>query len=310
MTGDRRVSAFLAFPRTISAPKLLSVEGMNVELADMEYVKVEGLASNWFNPQLDEQRLAFPGAVQKVLGEASSRGMVYSGSTYGVVENLAQSEVEQRGRIMLDGYKKALSATTGVVPEDATTQIKNALRKTLHGEANQVHSSIQYVRDAIKPSRTKSADDLVARPLQKLLAEFDLFWAQLKTDRGVPTFGWKPSSVQMRRVASYDQGPHNVFLSWVKRHSWFATIGGFAVLTAPQWVASVWALFSNEPLIPWLIKHHIPHFSFSAWWITAPLGIAMLTAVWWLRSRKKPLIRNSVSAALPKDQETNEPSGA
>ncbi len=73
---------------------------------------------------------------------------------------------------------------------------------------------------------------------------------------------------------------------WIERHPLLATIVSFAVLTAPQWVASVWALFSSEPLIPWLIKSNIPHFGFSAWLITAPLGILMFATVLLINLRK------------------------
>src|SRR5437667_2666665 len=80
----------------------------------------------------------------------------------------------------------------------------------------------------------------------------------------------------------------------IERHPLLATIASFAVLTAPQWIASVWALFSSEPLIPWLIKHNVPHFGFSPWFITAPLGILMFTTVLFFNLRKtEPAVRAS-----------------
>ncbi|HTG74728.1 MAG TPA: hypothetical protein VMB70_13220, partial [Terriglobia bacterium] len=64
----------------------------------MKFAEIERLASNWFNPLLEEQRSDFRGAVQAILGEASSRGMVHSPQTYFVVEKRGQQEIEQRGR--------------------------------------------------------------------------------------------------------------------------------------------------------------------------------------------------------------------
>lgn len=54
------------------------------------------------------------------------------------------------------------------------------------------------------------------------------------------------------------------------------TITSFLVVALPQWATSVWALFYSEPLVPWLSKHGIPHLTFPAWWITVPVGLAML----------------------------------
>jgi TIR domain len=172
----------------------------------MQFAEIERLASSWFNPRLEEQRPAFPRAVQAALGEATSRGMALSPPTYFAVEKLAQQEVEQRGRTMLNGYQQALSATAGIVPQDIVTSIKEAFQTALVAEAKQVHSAIQSVRDAIKPAQTKTAADLCARPLQKIVADFDLFWANLNTERGVPTFGFKPSSASMRTFAIYEGG--------------------------------------------------------------------------------------------------------
>jgi len=172
----------------------------------MNLSDIQKLAEGYYNPRLDEQRLAFPTAVQSLLGDATSRGMAYSPATYVAVENLAQQETEQRGRIMLDGYKQALAATPGIIPHDVTTEVKRVLNLALTSEAQQAHSHIQYVREAIKPTTVKSAAELLARPLQKLLADFDLSWAKLNTERGQPTFGWKPSSIEMRTLAALEQG--------------------------------------------------------------------------------------------------------
>jgi hypothetical protein len=53
------------------------------------------------------------------------------------------------------------------------------------------------------------------------------------------------------------------------------------IIGAPQWVSSVWSLFSSEPLIPWLTAHNIPHFAFSPWFITVPLGLGMFGIILW-----------------------------
>ena len=69
--------------------------------------------------------------------------------TYAAVENLAQREVEQRGRAMLDGYKQALTATPGVVSQDIASRIKQGLDTALLAEAEQVHAAIEYACTAL-----------------------------------------------------------------------------------------------------------------------------------------------------------------
>lgn len=172
----------------------------------MTFDQIRTLAENWAAPRLEEQRLAFPRAVQAVLGEASSRNMVHSGPTYVAVENLAHREVEQRGQLMLEGYKQALAATSDTIPQALTAEIKQKLDAALLKEATDVHDGIQYVRESIKPARAKDAAELRVRPMQKLTAELDLLCANLNTERGLPTFGWKPSSVKMWTFAVYEQG--------------------------------------------------------------------------------------------------------
>jgi TIR domain len=172
----------------------------------MQFAEIEPLASNWFNPFIEEQRSAFRGAVQAILGEASSRRMAHSPPTYFAVERRAQQEVEQRGRTMLDGYKRALTAASGLVSQEIVARIKEKLGAALVAESEQVHAAIEYLRSAIKPAQAKTPTELCARPLQKLMADFDLFWTQLNTERGVPTFGFKPSSVSMRTFAIYEEG--------------------------------------------------------------------------------------------------------
>src|SRR5262249_24718957 len=125
---------------------------------------------------------------------------------YFVIEKLAQQEIEQRGRTMLDGYKQALTATPDVISQEIVTRMKQRLDAALLAETEQVHSGIEYVRDAIKPAQSKTAAELCARPLQKVVADLDLFVAQLNTERGIPTFGWPPTSAKMSTFAIYEQG--------------------------------------------------------------------------------------------------------
>lgn len=172
----------------------------------MTFEEISPLAQNWFSPLLDEQRQSFPRAVQGVLAEAANRGMVHASPTYASVENLAHNEVEKRGRTMLEGYTRALSASAGPVPQQVLAKIKQVLDAALLAEAEAAYAAIDYVRVSIKPARTKTANEIRIRPMQKLLAELELFCAQLNTERGIPTFGWKPTSVKMWTFANYDQG--------------------------------------------------------------------------------------------------------
>jgi hypothetical protein len=80
----------------------------------------------------------------------------------------------------------------------------------------------------------------------------------------------------------------------------------FVIIDAPQWISAVWGFFSNEPLFPWLMRHHIPHLAFSAWFITAPVGALMFFSVLWIqthvpyiseRNRAKLLVRRETALA-------------
>jgi hypothetical protein len=72
--------------------------------------------------------------------------------------------------------------------------------------------------------------------------------------------------------------------SWIRRHPWLTTIFSFVVVTAPQWIASLWALFSAEPLVSWLLRHNFPRLVFSPWWISGSIGgiffIVILSVLW------------------------------
>jgi hypothetical protein len=75
--------------------------------------------------------------------------------------------------------------------------------------------------------------------------------------------------------------------SFIRRHRKVLSIlalifGGF-----PAWVQMVWALFSSEPIVPWLLAHKVSmpfgEFAISplwALWITAPIGLVFLVLIW------------------------------
>src|SRR5882724_2818421 len=93
----------------------------------MKKEELKRLAVNWFSPRLGEHRLAFPRAVQALLANAESRGMTHSSPTYGAVEKLAENQIEQRGQIMLEGYRQALTASSGAIPQSFLAEIKQNL---------------------------------------------------------------------------------------------------------------------------------------------------------------------------------------
>ena len=213
--------------------------------------ELKRLAQNWFSPRLGKHRLAFRGAVQAVLANAASRGMTHSSPTYGAVERLAENQIEQRGQIMLEGYRQALSASSGAIPQSFIAEIKQDLEAGLNRESREVETKIQYVRDAIRPARTRNAAELMAPTLAKVTADLDLLCATLNSSR-----------------ASATEGKKGAIGGWIRRHALLATFLTLAFGAAPQWIASIWSLFSSEPLLPWLAKHNIPQLPFSPLWIT------------------------------------------
>ena len=61
-----------------------------------------------------------------------------------------------------------------------------------------------------------------------------------------------------------------------------ATIAAAAVfcfIFLPQWAASAWTLFSNEPLAVWVARQHFPYLPFSPLWITGPIGTVFLLMI-------------------------------
>jgi hypothetical protein len=169
---------------------------------------IKTLAENWVKPRLEECRLAFPRGVQAKLAEFAARGTAISPVAYAAVEKLAYQEVERCGQLFLSGYKEAFAAVSDPISAATLDQMKAGLDALLSSESARVLKTIRYVRDVCKPSATKDSVELRTRTQQKLVAELDLFVAKLNTERGIPTFGWKPDSVTFRGTYKiiYEQG--------------------------------------------------------------------------------------------------------
>jgi hypothetical protein len=74
------------------------------------------------------------------------------------------------------------------------------------------------------------------------------------------------------------------FRQWLKGHPMIAAclaVGAVLLNWLPQWVASVWSLFSSEPMFKWLGNHHMPRLTFSPSYITAPITIGLLVIILW-----------------------------
>ena len=78
-----------------------------------------------------------------------------------------------------------------------------------------------------------------------------------------------------------------------------AAAGSFCFIFLPQWAASAWALFSNEPLAVWLTRQHFSNFPFSPLWITGPIGTVILLMIL-LSIRRDKRKANAVTVS-PKD---------
>jgi hypothetical protein len=168
---------------------------------------IKAFAENWFKPRLEESRARFPQAVQAKLAEFAARGTAISPPAHAAVEGLAFAEVERTGQLFLAGYKEAFAAVSHPISPATLEQIKADLDALLSSESVRVLKTIQYVRDVCKPFKTMDAVELRARTQQKLVAELDLFVAKLNTQRGIPTFGWKPDSVTfLGTYQIYEQG--------------------------------------------------------------------------------------------------------
>ena len=49
----------------------------------------------------------------------------------------------------------------------------------------------------------------------------------------------------------------------------------------PQWAASVWSLFSGEPMFQWLGEHHMLRLTFSPIYVTGPVSFGLLAIILW-----------------------------
>ena len=107
--------------------------------------------------------------------------MARSPVAYFTAETLAQQEVEQYGQIFFAGYKQAFAAVSTPIGSVMLAQVKRDLDTLLSNEADRSLKAIQYVRDACGiTATTRDAAELRRLPQQKLVAELDLFVAQLK----------------------------------------------------------------------------------------------------------------------------------
>ena len=225
---------------------------------------IKALAENWYKPQLEERPKAFHRAVQGKLGELSARGMARSPVAYFTAETLAQQEVEQYGQILFAGYKQAFAAVSTPIGSAMLAPVKRDLDTLLSNEADRSLKAIQYVRDACGiTATTKDAAELRRLPQQKLVAELDLFVAQLNSERKGNFFKKHPVLALVLAFASF-------LFGWL-----------------PQWGASVWSLFSSRPLVPYLIEK-MSRFNWNL--VTMPIGFAGCILLIWLlvRSRRQP----------------------
>jgi hypothetical protein len=229
---------------------------------------IKALAENWYKPQLEERPAAFHQAVQRKLGEFSARGTLGSPFVYYAVETLAQQEVEQYGQIFFAGYKQAFAAVSTPISSGMLAQVKRDLDTLLSNEADRSLKAIQFVRDACGiTSTTKDATELRRLPQQKLVAEIDLFVAQLNSERQRSFFKKHPVLAMVLAFASFLFG------------------------ALPQWGASVWSLFSSLPLVPYLIEK-MTRFNWNL--VTMPIGFGGGILLIWLLIRSR---RQSASVA-------------
>jgi hypothetical protein len=230
---------------------------------------IKALAESWYKPQLEERPKAFHRAVQGKLGEFSARGTVRSPVAYYAVETLAQQEVEQYGQIFLTGYKQAFAAVSTPISSGMLAQVKRDLDALLSSEAERSLKAIQHVREFCGiTAATKDAAELRRLPQQKLVAELDLFVAQLNSERQGSFFKEHPVLALVLAFASF-------LFGWL-----------------PQWGASVWSLFSSQPLVPYLIEQ-TTRFNWNL--VTMPIGFGGCILLIWL------LVRSRVQSASAAD---------
>ena len=79
--------------------------------------------------------------------------------------------------------------------------------------------------------------------------------------------------------------------NWIRRHPLIAALAAFAFGAAPQWIASVWSLFSSEPLVPWLARHNVPTLPFSPLWVTGSISVILIAAIFFVVQRQnQPMV--------------------
>ena len=99
--------------------------------------------------------------------------------------------------------------------------------------------------------------------------------------------------------------------SFIRRYPYVWIGITFLVWGFPQWLASIWSLFSPNPIAKVLSeslrKHSIrlPHVS--AYWVTTPIAFAMFIAVW-REVKRRPLPGPSPTIEQLGDQELHEQS--
>lgn len=85
-------------------------------------------------------------------------------------------------------------------------------------------------------------------------------------------------------------------MEFIRSHPFSFTVICFLVIDLPEWVASIWSLFSSEPLAQIISRNWIglgmPEFS--PYWITIPLGLFMFAVLFW------QLKKNGVKDVRPK----------
>ena len=97
--------------------------------------------------------------------------------------------------------------------------------------------------------------------------------------------------------------------AWLRKHPYWAgllAVVSVVLISLPQWAEAVWALFSSRPLVPTLIDkaNAIGASDFSAYWITTPLGLLILTAIFYLlvtgrrSSREVEISQNEIDRSI------------
>lgn len=78
-----------------------------------------------------------------------------------------------------------------------------------------------------------------------------------------------------------EEGQEDYTLNLIKKHPWVWSTLSFITLTFPQWFASVWSLFFNQPAFQFLQKRfgHLTISKFSPYFITIPLGVLMFVTL-------------------------------